>query len=348
MRARYARYRLNFNFLAQTSRESMRHKDTWFLALAADDDADFARAGWGEAAFFKGLSAESEDEFLSTLHGLCAAINRREALPMLDGCSCVRMAVETAVADLGNGAARMPFSSSTLRIPINGLIWIDTFDATIAAVEKKIKDFEVIKIKVGRLSRDEECEILRYIRRLNPGAVIRLDANGAFATLDEAMTRIEDYARYSIHSIEQPVAQRQPELMAEVIRFSPVAVALDEELIGVTQRVEKHDLLSFLRPAYIILKPTLCGGFSGSKEWIEAADAIGAGHWFTSALESNVGLNAIARYVASSGDVTACQGLGTGQIYADNIPSPLAMQGQYLVSRPGEGWCMPHLEWVEP
>ncbi len=348
MRARYARYRLNFNFLARTSREEMRHKDTWYLALAADGDREFSRPGLGEAAYFKGLSAESEEDFMTTLHDLCAAINRGEELPPLDGCSCVNMAMETAVADLAAGGRMMPFSDATLRIPTNGLIWIDSFDATIAAIERKIKDFEVIKIKVGRLSADEECEILRYIRRLNPRAIIRLDANGAFATLDEAMERIEGYARYAIHSIEQPVARGRAELMAEVIRFSPVAVALDEELIGYRSPEAKRELISFLRPAYLILKPTLCGGFAGATEWIEAGRAAGAGHWFTSALESNVGLNAIARFVTSTGEVDICQGLGTGQIYSDNVQSPLDMQGQYLVSRPGCGWKMPPLDWVEP
>ena len=348
MRARYATYRLDFNFLAQTSRESMRHKDTYFLCLAPDGDKDFTRAGWGEAALFGGLSAEDGPDYLPTLQALCRAINHGEPLPDITEYSSLRMAVETARADMESGGRHEPFTAARLDIPINGLIWIDTFDATIRAIETKARRFEVIKIKVGRLEADEEAEILRYIRRVNPSAIIRLDANGAYHTLDRAMERIEAYARHGIHSIEQPVPQRQYELMKEVIRLSPIPVALDEELIGVNGVVEKHDLLDELCPAYIILKPTLCGGFSGSKEWIEAAGRVGAGWWFTSALESNVGLNAIARFTATMPGPKMCQGLGTGQIYSNNIPSPLDMQGQCLVSRPDVQWVMPALEWTEP
>lgn len=348
MRARYAKYRLDFNFLAQTSRESMRHKDTYFLCLAGDDEEDFSRSGWGEAGLFSGLSAEDGPDFLPTLEATCRAINRGEVLPDLTEFSSIRMALESARADLAAGGLHEPFTSARLHIPINGLIWIDTFDATIHAIERKARDFEVIKIKVGRLSPDEESEILRYIRHVNPSATIRLDANGAFHTLDQAMERIEAYARHRIHSIEQPVPQRQYDLMREVIRLSPIPVALDEELIGVNLLADKRDLLDALRPAYIILKPTLCGGFSGSMEWIDAAALTGAGWWFTSALESNVGLNAIARFVASIPGMKTCQGLGTGQIYSNNIPSPLAMQGQYLISRPDAEWRFPELNWIMP
>ncbi|MDE6581423.1 MAG: o-succinylbenzoate synthase [Duncaniella sp.] len=348
MRARYASYRLDFNFLAQTSRESMRHKDTYFLCLAPDGDDDFSRAGWGEAGLFRGLSAEDGPDFLPTLHALCHAINHGEPLPDITSFSSLRMAMESARADMESGGRHEPFTSARLNIPINGLIWIDTFDATIHAIERKARQFEVIKIKVGRLSVDEEGEILRYIRRINPSAIIRLDANGAFHSLDEAMERIEGYARHRIHSIEQPVPQRRYELMSEVIRMSPIPVALDEELIGINSPAEKRDLLEALRPAYIILKPTLCGGFSGSKEWITAAGTTGAGWWFTSALESNVGLNAIARFTASLPGPKMCQGLGTGQIYSNNIPSPLDMQGQCLISRPDVGWQLPALDWIIP
>lgn len=343
MKAEYCRYRLDFNFVARTSRETMRHKDTYFLRLT---DPQTGLTGIGEAALFRGLSADDRPGYEDMLAEVCRAVSSGSALPDLRRWSSIRFALTSAMADLASGGERKPFTSASLRIPINGLIWIDNFDATVRAIEKKIKVFDVIKIKVGRLSVTEETEFLALIRRLRPDITIRLDANGAFHTSGEAAERISLYAPYRIHSLEQPVPAGNHDLMKKVIKHSDIPIALDEELIGVDAPEDKAELLHKLRPAYIILKPTLCGGFEGTEEWIEAARAAGAGWWVTSALESNVGLNAIARFTSLLPTGGLCQGLGTGQIYSNNIPSPLRMEGRYLVSDPAAGWHFPTLEWI--
>lgn len=328
MRAWWTAYTLNFNFVARTSRETLRQKPTYFIHIA---DAQGHEA-MGEAALFRGLSADDRDGYEEMLSEVCRALTAGADLPDLTEWSSIRMSVETAVADFKSGCRGEPFYSGRIDIPINGLIWIADFDTTIHEIERKAHDFEVIKIKVGQLQADEEAEILRYLRKIRPDVTIRLDANGAFRDLDHAMTRIEAYARHGIHSIEQPVAARQPELMAEVVKRSPVAVALDEELIGITSADEMDGLMEQIRPAYVILKPTLCGGFAGSDAWIATAGRFGAGWWLTSALESNVGLNAIARYAMTRPTAGLCQGLGTGQIYSNNIPSRLRLTKGRLYS----------------
>lgn len=343
MKAAWCKYRLEFNFVARTSRETMRHKDTYFILLEEP-----GRVGLGEAALFRGLSADDRPDYEDVLRETCAAINRGDRVPDLSSWSSIRFGLKSALADIENGARQEPFVSGQIRIPINGLIWIDDFDSTVKSVEKKIHTFEVIKIKVGQLSPDEEAEILRLIRRLRPDIAIRLDANGAFHSYDEAMERIAAYAPFHIHSIEQPVPARNYDLMASVIKDSPVKIALDEELIGIDTMAERRELIGALKPDFVVLKPSLCGGFEGTSEWIKAAADIGAGWWITSALESNVGLNAIARYTSTLPYNGFCQGLGTGQIYRNNVVSPLRMDSGFLVSDPSGRWEMPDVCWSEP
>ncbi|MCM1520967.1 MAG: o-succinylbenzoate synthase [Lachnoclostridium sp.] len=341
MIASYCKYTLDFNFLAITSRNEMRQKDTYFIRLADGD-----RIAYGEANLFKGLSPDDYDDYEDVLEDACREMNRKGSEILGHRYSSIRFGIETALADFINSGKMEPFSTAPINIPTNGLIWISDFDSTIRAVEEKMKTFDVIKIKVGRLDIDEELEILRFLRKSRPGVTIRLDANGAFKSVGEAIDRLHRYAQYSIHSLEQPIPAGRYDEMQDVIAHSPIDIALDEELIA--PRLKPSQLLSYLKPRYLVLKPALINGFSGTKEWIHEAENRGIGWWITSALESNIGLNAIARFASQYNIGTFCQGLGTGRIYSNNIPSPLYLDGQVLRSRPGKGWSLPDLEWVTP
>lgn len=240
--------------------------------------------------------------------------------------SAVRLAMETAWLDYQHGGRRLIFDNPFVRgkpIPINGLIWMGDLDFLLKQVSEKIaQGYRVIKMKVGGLDFERECEILDYIRRryYRENPEIRLDANGAFKP-DEALYKLKELARYRIHSIEQPVAPNL-DIMEEICRQSPIPVALDEELIGVVDKARKKNLLNKLKPAFIILKPSLHGGFQGCADWITLAEQNDTQWWITSALESNIGLNAICQFTANY-PVTRVHGLGTGQIYEDNFDSPL-------------------------
>lgn len=220
---------------------------------------------------------------------------------------------------------------------------IDQMSQRIA--QKLDQGFRCIKFKIGGEDFDSELALLSQLRsRFAPEQLeIRLDANGAFAP-DEAIDKLSELARLHIHSIEQPIRPRQRTEMARICRLSPIPVALDEELIGIDNPEEKLRMLSEIAPRYIILKPALCGGISGAMEWISLARLSGTGWWATSALESNVGLNAIAQWVATLAP-TLPQGLGTGQLYTDNIPSPLEQKGTKLFTNPALGWDLTQLQW---
>jgi L-alanine-DL-glutamate epimerase-like enolase superfamily enzyme len=160
---------------------------------------------------------------------------------------------------------------------------------------------------------------------------LRLDANGGFK-YPQALYQLELLSQYAIHSIEQPIKAKQWAFMAELCRESPLPIALDEELIGVNDPSAKRQMLRIIKPSYIVLKPSLHGGMAGCREWIEIARDEGIGSWITSALESNVGLNAIAQFCSSvyGPGITMPQGLGTGQLFTDNIPMPLEIRGERL------------------
>ena len=330
-RAEWCRYRLDFTFEARTSRGSMLHKDTYFIRITASD----GRSGIGEVPLFRGLSQEDTPEFESLLASKC----RNVAEAMLNpGASSIAFGVAGAFAAFSHRTPT-PWQSGHRGIPLNGLVWMgDKHLMKHRIAEKLDQGFKVIKIKIGGIGFEDELDLIADIRQhFSPRDIeIRVDANGAF-TPDNAMTYLDRLAPYELHSIEQPIRAGQHEAMAALCRQSPIPVALDEELIGIKPYEEKVRIVDYIRPAYLVLKPSLCGGFADCEQYMHL---IGDGRWWvTSALESNVGLHAIASWL-SRFDLDMVQGLGTGQIYSNNIISPLVMHDAAL-------WCEPKIKWQD-
>lgn len=335
-KAEWCPYTLHFTFTARTSRASMTVKDTYFLRLTAPD----GRTAIGEVPLFRGLSAEDTPAFEALLSAACADPAATLASPP---CSSIAFGFESAVASLS--AVSTPWTQGREGIAINGLIWMGDKATMRRRISEKLDaGFKILKLKIGGIRFDDEVELLEGIRKVfSPSDLeIRLDANGSFSA-DNALERLGVLSRFGIHSLEQPVRAGQPELMAEICFKSPVAIALDEELIGMRSHEEKLRLIDTIRPQYIILKPALCGGFAAAEDY---ASIIGNGRWWaTSALESNIGLYAIGRWL-SRYTLTMPQGLGTGMLYSDNIPSPLEMRGASLWADPEKRWIIPdNLPW---
>lgn len=347
LRARFVRKVFKFPFKARTSRGLMRDKTSWFLILT--DDEQPGVNGIGECGPLPGLSVENADDIEPALQRLCdqlpAASSSDDLRTLLGlvpmGFPSVRFALETAWLDLRNGGRRIVFNNRFISgdpIPINGLVWMGDLDFMMNQINEKIAlGFRCIKLKVGGLDFDRECDILEYIRKryFKVDIEIRLDANGAFK-LDDALFKLTELSKYRVQSIEQPIKPGLPE-MEELCRKSPIPVAFDEELIGKDSSDEKTALLSSLKPKYIILKPTLLGGFFACAEWISIAEKLGIGWWITSALESNIGLNAICQFTAQY-PVTIPQGLGTGGIYENNFGSPLRVENGTISYQQGLHW----------
>lgn len=340
MKAEWTPYLLDFRFLAQTSRNSMRNKETYFLRLSDDSTG---RVGVGECALFRGLSAEDTPDYEGTLASACKNLNFNDLN------SSITFGYEGALASMQE-LEDNEFTRGEAGIPINGLIWMGDKSTMRARIDEKLsKGFHVLKLKIGGINFEEEISLLKYIRQRFSKAhlELRLDANGSFSP-DVALSRLDELSKYNIHSIEQPIKAGQWESMAHICKNSPIPIALDEELIGVHAPTEIHDILCLIRPQYIILKPSLCGGFSGAEVWINEAKRQGIGWWATSALESNVGLEAIARWlvrVNGSADFTLPQGLGTGQLYLNNIPSPLELRGDRLFYNLDNKFEIPDFAW---
>lgn len=333
----------HFNFDARTSRGRMKDKTSWFIKLF--DARNPEVFGLGECGPLPGLSPDAHPDFETVLEEVAGALTGRASISLRDvsllvppAHPSVTFGLETAVLDLLHGGRRLLYENSFVRgvaIPINGLVWMGDLDYMLQQASIKIAEgYRCIKIKVGGLNFEKECDILHYIRKkyFRENIMLRLDANGAFKT-DEALYKLNELAKFNIHSIEQPVKPGS-EMLEELCRKSPIPVALDEELIGAEQAKEK--LLKKIKPQYIILKPTLHGGLQSCAEWITLAEAAGIGWWITSALESNIGLNAIAQFAANY-PLQLHQGLGTGKLYEDNFLSPLtAGQGQLKFNEAGQ------------
>ena len=340
MKARFEKYTLHFKQPAGTSRGTPRTKDTWFLYVDKD-----GKTGVGECGMFKGLSYDDRPNYEEKLQWLCNHIHLpeeelREALrPYPAIWTGYEIAMRSVNSDTPFQLWNTPFSVGEQAIPINGLVWMGNEEFMLEQIKVKLAaGFSVIKIKVGAIDFEKELQLLQFLRdRYSASEItIRLDANGAF-TPQEAEEKLAKLAKFDIHSIEQPIRQGQRDAMRELCSKNIIPIALDEELIGITGSAEKGIVLDEIKPQYIILKPTLVGGFSGSEEWIAAAQTNNIPWWATSALESNVGLNAIAQWV-SSYEPLLPQGLGTGSLFTNNINSPLEVHEGSLWSNKSLAW----------
>lgn len=348
MKAAYAPYRLTFKAPAGTSRGILLHKDTYFLKVW--DESNPEVYGLGECALFKGLSREDTPLYESKLREMCQNIGFGKSTDLSEY-SSLQFGLETALCDLSNGGRRVvvdtPFVHGETTIPINGLVWMGSFDEMSARIEEKLlAGFTTIKLKIGAIDFESELELIRQLRgRFSSETLtIRVDANGGFSP-EEALPKLNRLAAYGIHSCEQPIKPNQWAEMRKICAESPIHIALDEELIGITDPMQMFMLLREIAPQYLIIKPSLMGGFAGAQEWLKMAKMTNTGAWFTSALESNVGLNAIAQVVAKFNPLIP-QGLGTGALYTNNIESPLYQKDDYLAYNPEGKWVLPDMQWV--
>jgi o-succinylbenzoate synthase len=349
LRFSFHKHVLEFNFDARTSRGIMKDRTSWFIKIWNESDEGIF--GLGESAPLAGLSKETHEDVELELVRLEKSINAslielpKQELSLGDLAifiksnfntihSSNRFAFETALLDLMHKGRRVLFQTeftSGKPIPINGLIWMGGLDKMLQQIDIKIKDgFRCIKLKVGGHDFEKECDILQYIRRkyFRENIIVRLDANGAFKP-EDALYKLNLLTRFTIHSIEQPIKPGHP-AMEELCAKTPIPIALDEELLGIDALSEKQVLLNRLKPAYIIIKPSLHGGLHAAHEWIQVAEKAKIGWWLTSSLESTIGLNAIAQF-ASTFALDLPQGLGTGAIYSNNFPSPLVVKESTLI-----------------
>lgn len=330
MTAKYFRYLLNFKRPSGTSRGVLLDKETYILEVFDND-----KKGTGECAIFRGLSFDDRPDYEEKLQWLCDNINEKlEFLKKeLKEFPSIWFGYEQALLNLKHGKNiyfPSEFTEGKSAITINGLIWMGDVDYMEEQIKDKLeKGFYCIKLKIG-VNWKSEHTILQKLRQkfTEDQLEIRVDANGGF-TKDEAETVLKELADLQIHSIEQPIKAGKWDEMTELCSFTPTPIALDEELIGITDYSEKKKLLETIKPQYIILKPALVGGFSGSDEWISLAEQLNTKWWITSALESNIGLNAISQYTFTKKS-NMPQGLGTGNLFTNNFHSPLHLDGDKL------------------
>ncbi|NBL64304.1 o-succinylbenzoate synthase [Flavobacterium sp. NST-5] len=340
MKASYQKYILNFKKPSGTSRGIMTIKETFFLFLEEN-----GKKGIGECGILRGLSIDDRPDYEEKLNWVCQNIEAGEEwlLENLIEFPSIQFGVETAFRSFqsNNIFEIFPseFTNAKKNIPINGLVWMGDKQFMKEQIEEKIQsDFSCIKLKIGAIEFEKELELLQFIRENYPPEKIeiRVDANGAFSA-NEALKKLQRLSTFRIHSIEQPIKQNQVHLMANLCKETPIPIALDEELIGIFELSEKRKLLQKIKPHYIILKPSLVGGFQGSLQWISLAEEMGIGWWITSALESNIGLNAIAQFTFVQQNPMP-QGLGTGSLYTNNFESPLTVKNGFLQYDTAKNW----------
>ncbi len=341
IRVTYKKHTLYFKHPARTSRGTLREKTSWFIRLRDTERPELN--GVGECSPLPGLSPDDRSDFGEVLAGVCNRLGKTHfslsGIPITF--PSIRFGIETALQDIRKGGKQILFPSDFTEgrdsVSINGLIWMGDQPTMRKQIIRKMEEgYRVIKLKIGALIFKEELDLLKFIRKefVSEHPEIRVDANGAFS-VGEAPEKLKRLSDYEIHSIEQPIQPGQWQEMASLCASSPIPIALDEELIGPWKEAEKTKLLDTIRPQYVILKPTLLGGFQTCQQWISLAAEKGSGWWITSALESNIGLNAIAQWTYILKNPLP-QGLGTGQLYTNNFDSPLYIQNGRLHFDPGK------------
>ncbi|MBN2868033.1 MAG: o-succinylbenzoate synthase [Flavobacteriaceae bacterium] len=332
MKATYKQHILNFKVPSGTSRGVLKTKETWYIIIE-----DEGKRGIGECGILRGLSADDRPDYEAQLQHTCNNIEKGLDVLYNENVEfpSIQIGLEMAFKSLeANSTFKLfpsNFTNGNATIPINGLIWMGDKSFMNQQIKQKIADgFDCIKMKIGAIDFQTELEILKGIRQnfSESDIEIRVDANGAFS-IDSALEKLKRLSDFKLHSIEQPIKPNQWEQMAKLCEKTPLPIALDEELIGVFNDDKKQELLSIINPQYIILKPSFIGGFKGSDTWITLAEKQNIGWWITSALESNVGLNAIAQWTyILNNDMP--QGLGTGSLFTNNISSPLIVKNGTL------------------
>lgn len=340
MQASYKKHILEFKRPSGTSRGVLKTKETWFLLLKYDE-----KFGIGECGILRGLSIDDRPDYEARLQWVCEniALGEQQLYDALTEFPSIQIGVEMAFRSFESEDPFQlfpsKFSASDSQIPINGLIWMGDTQFMTSQIKEKLKQgFGCIKMKIGAIDFSSEVELLRNIRAEFSASDIelRVDANGAFAP-SEALEKLKILSELQLHSIEQPIKPGQWQEMAQLCKESPLPIALDEELIGVFSSEEKVKLLDTIQPQYIILKPSFIGGFRGTDSWIALAEHRKVGWWVTSALESNVGLNAISQYTFTKNSKLP-QGLGTGSLYINNIESPLEVNNGHIGYNPSNPW----------
>lgn len=332
IKAKAEKITLNFKRPAGTSRGVLKTKNSWIISMWDEDQPEVL--GKGEASIIENLSPEWSDQYEANIHQQCKEYGKYEG-DVYDKIPSLRFAFEAALLDLKNGGKQCYFDNDFYQgnkgIRINGLIWMGKKDFMFEQIKKKLDaGFSCLKLKIGAIQFTDELDLLEFIRKkFSPDTLeIRVDANGAFDP-ENAMDQLQSLSRFDLHSIEQPIAAGQWDEMRQLCENTPLPIALDEELIGVSKLNDQQSLIETINPQYIILKPSLLGGFAASDNWIRQAERNKIGWWITSALESNVGLNAIAQYTASKNNPMP-QGLGTGQLFENNTDSTLKIVGEQL------------------
>tara|TARA_R110002049_G_scaffold227369_1_gene399563 strand:- start:4053 stop:5099 length:1047 start_codon:yes stop_codon:yes gene_type:complete len=343
----YKKYILHFKQPSGTSRGILKTKETYFLILKTDE-----KKGIGECGLFRGLSIDDRPDYEDKLKWVCNNINLdlEDLLNELVEFPSIQFGLEMAFKSLkSQGNFKLfpsKFTQSEDSIPINGLIWMGSEIFMKQQIKEKIEaGFSCIKIKIGAIDFQQEINLIKSIRNqfTSKDIELRVDANGAFST-SEALEKLKRLSDLDLHSIEQPIKQGQIEEMAKLCEKAPLPIALDEELIGVFSVTKKQELLQTINPQYIILKPSLIGGFKGSDEWIAIAEKNKISWWITSALESNIGLNAIAQYTYKK-QSNLPQGLGTGSLFINNFDSPLQVKNGTLRYEKNINWNLENVQY---
>lgn len=345
MKATYKKYLLNFKHPSGTSRGILTEKETWFLLLEEN-----GKTGIGECGILRSLSVDDRPDYEEKLNWVCENIHlgKDQLLAELIHFPSIQFGVETAFLSLASTTPfdlfPSEFTQGKKTMQINGLVWMGEEDFMKSQIEEKLAEgFTCIKLKIGAIDFKRELELLRFIRQnfTADQIEIRVDANGAFKP-DDALEKMQQLSQFNLHSIEQPIKANQVSRMRLLCENPPFPIALDEELIGVYGVENKQELLEKIKPQYIILKPSLIGGFSGTIEWISVAEKLNIGWWITSALESNVGLNAITQFTYTLKS-SLPQGLGTGSLYTNNFDCPLEINRGQIQYNPSKKWNIENL-----
>ncbi len=340
MQATYRRHLLEFKRPSGTSRGVLTTKETWFIIITSE-----GKKGIGECGLLRSLSIDDRPDYENKLSWVCENISLgADALwDQLLEFPSLQFGVEMAFRSLEASTPFLlhpsDFTNGKASIPINGLVWMGEKSFMKEQILEKIKNgFKCIKLKIGAIGFGAELDLLKFIRSefTSDEIEIRVDANGAFA-IEDALAKLQRLSQFNIHSIEQPIKQGQFSDMAKLCQTTPIPIALDEELIGVTGVTNKKKLLQTIKPQYVIFKPSLIGGYKGTEEWLRLADEMKIGWWVTSALESNVGLNAISQWTYTKNSKLP-QGLGTGSLYTNNFESPLEVKSGTIMYNPETSW----------
>jgi L-Ala-D/L-Glu epimerase len=355
----YHHYQVPFRVPFTTSQGLQQYREGTIIRVRTDTGI----IGYGESAPLPSFGTGSQNTLRHVIEHLAdrligkpmelasimivASTNARRDAP-------VRFAFDTAFLDIqaeqqGCSIARLMDATAVGWVPVNATISdMDSTRAASAASYAALAGYQAIKLKAGVFADpNQEVQRVAAVREaIGPDVALRLDVNGGWS-VDQAVDMAKRLEPYSLDYLEQPIPASDIVALGRLRTQINVPIAADE---AATDVEAVQELIDNQAVDAIVIKPSVVGGLSASRDIIERAADAGLRVVVTTALETGIAITAALHLAATLPQPVPPCGLATGSLMETDllVNSPEITGGMMQVpTQPGIGVRPVDLIWQD-